>query len=86
MKLVARDVWVEETLSEYITESDYLSAETICSSEIINVAPVVSLSPITPKTANVTILAGGEAEYDRIKANLSLLEQELLREWTPISP
>lgn len=80
MKLVARDVWVEETLSEYITESDYLSAETICSSEIINVAPVVSLSPITPKTANVTILAGGEAEYDRIKANLSLLEQELLRQ------
>lgn len=80
MKLAAKDVWVEETLPEYISESDYLTGETVCSSEVINVAPVVSLSPISAKTANITILAGGETEFNRIKANLSRLEQELLRQ------
>ncbi|MFA7660581.1 MAG: hypothetical protein WCX60_05235, partial [Anaerovoracaceae bacterium] len=80
IKLIAKDVWVEETLSEYITEDDYLTAETIRTSEVINVAPVISLDAIAGKTADITILAGGTAEYDKVKANLSGLEQELLRQ------
>ncbi len=80
IKLITKDVWVEETLPEYITEGDYLTGEAVRASEVINVAPVVSLEPIAVKTADITILAGGTAEYDRVKANLSRIEQELLRQ------
>lgn len=80
IKLIAKDVWVEETLPEYITEIDYLTAEAFGTSEVINVAPIISLDSIPGKTADITILAGGRAEYDRVKANLSGLEQELLRQ------
>ncbi len=79
IKLLAKDNWTEETLSEYITEADYLTDSAIAESQIINVAPIVSLSPISPRTAEITILAGGKSEYETAKANQALIEQTMLQ-------
>jgi hypothetical protein len=79
VRLVAKDVWVEETMPEYITSSEYLTAESVSLCEVINVAPLISLEAITPKTAEITILTGGTHEYDRVNENLNRLQQELLR-------
>ena len=80
VKLYAKDLWTEETLLEYVDESERLTGDAISVSEVLNVAPVVSLSPMSPKTANITFLAGGQVEYDRVKANQARLQMDLLQQ------
>jgi len=79
VQLLAKDVWTEETLPEYITEADYLTGSAIVTGEVLNVAPVVSLSPVNPKTAEITILTGGEGETALVKAKEGQIQQTLLQ-------
>ncbi len=80
VKLVAKDVWVEETLPEYVNDSERLESTATATSEVINMAPVVSLEPLAVKTADITILAGGQEEYDKVKENLATIENDLLQQ------
>ncbi|GAB1475768.1 hypothetical protein MASR2M70_06000 [Bacillota bacterium] len=79
VKLIVRDLWTEETLSEYVSQSDRLSSEAVAGSEIINIAPVVGLKPISVKTAGIIILAGGDHEYATVKQNQGRIEADLLQ-------
>lgn len=57
IQLAVKDIWIEPTLEEYVTEADYLSAATSAATEVINIAPVVRLEPKRYITANISILA-----------------------------
>ncbi|NLY70966.1 MAG: hypothetical protein GX076_04710 [Clostridiales bacterium] len=78
IRLDAKDVWTEETLPEYISEEDYLSGTGEASGEVINVAPVIKLEPIKYQDADITILTGGQSEYEFVNSNIGLLKETML--------
>lgn len=78
LKLDVKDVWTEETLAEYITDADYLTASALAVTEVMNVAPMVSMEPIHSRTAEILLLAGGEAEYRTLKNSAAELNTRLL--------
>lgn len=80
VKLIAKDLWTEETLPEYVTEADRLSGEQVSRSEVLNIAPIISLKPLSLKAAEITILAGGQSEYELVKSKQTCLEMDLMQE------
>lgn len=56
IRLSVRDIWIEPTLEEYITNADYLSASITATTEVVNIAPVVSLEPISFRRAGISLL------------------------------
>ena len=79
MKLHLKEVWVEETLEEYISPGDYLTATTTIASVVENVKPIVSISPVFYDTANVIIMVNDETEA-QIKERVTTLKKQLLNE------
>ncbi len=79
VKLLAKDMWVEETLPEYINADDVLSASAESVSEVQNVPPIVSIKPLKTKTASLTFLAGGDYEYGKLLNERKNIERELLQ-------
>ena len=63
LQLIAKDIWTEETLEEYISPEDYLWDTTIASSQVTNVAPVVSLKAVESQSAEILLLAEGDEDY-----------------------
>ena len=80
VRLDVKDVWTEETLSEYVTEADRKTGTATSQAEVINVAPTVSLKAIPQQTAELLLLAGSSAEYEQIHSHLGLLQQDLIRQ------
>jgi hypothetical protein len=78
LRLEAKDVWVEETLPEYITEDDYLSSSTESQTDVINIAPVVSIEPIRTKTASILMLGAGKEEYQTLLTGRASLMEQLI--------
>jgi hypothetical protein len=76
--LSVKEVWIEPTLEEYVSEADHKTAETAAETEVINVAPLVSLSPIDAMKAHVLILSTGEEDFETLK-NTASYQQEFLR-------
>lgn len=80
VKLFAKDLWTDETLEEYITDADRLTGEAAMETEVINIAPLVSLKPVKTKSAEITILTGGQREYDLAKSKAAQLEIDLIQQ------
>lgn len=83
IKLSVKDKWMEETLSEFVSDADYLTAEAEVESVVIDVAPIVSLEPIEYLKAGLYILTRADEDYREMKdmkAELSaaLLEKGLI--------
>jgi len=70
VKLRVRDVWVEETLEEYVSEADRLSDETVASSLVDNVAPVVSLGTTHFKTSEILLFTNETVDVKDLKMKL----------------
>ncbi|HZK01758.1 MAG TPA: hypothetical protein VFC96_02730 [Anaerovoracaceae bacterium] len=79
VRLVAKDLWTEETLPEYVDDADRLSSEIVEASEVTNIAPNVDLKPISTRTANIAILTGPDEEYDIVMKNKGRLEADLMQ-------
>lgn len=78
LRLHVKDIWTEETLPEYISDSDYLTAETTAVTTVINIAPVVSLLPITTRTMDILLLADGKDEYTVLKNSINTMQAKFL--------
>ncbi len=78
LRLKVRDVWVEETLHEYITEEDYLKDETETLTEVVNIAPVVSLKPIFNREERVLLLAENSSVFSDLNAGCNILREKLI--------
>ncbi|MEA4987918.1 MAG: hypothetical protein VB095_07645, partial [Anaerovorax sp.] len=78
LRLHVKDVWTEETLPEYITDADYLTADTTAITKVDNIAPVVSLKPLTPRTADILLLAGNTEEYYKLKNGINTMQSYFL--------
>lgn len=70
LKLRVRDVWIEDTLEEYVSEADRLSSEAFASSVVDNVAPVVSLGASHFKTAEILLFTNEEVDVKDIRMKL----------------
>ena len=78
INLALKEIWIEPTLEEYVSEADRKTAAATKQSKVINIAPVVSLSPIDSVKADVLILTTGEEDYEILK-NEAIYQQEFLR-------
>ena len=78
VKLTARDVWTEETLSEFVTPADVMTGEAVATSEVANLAPRVSLSlSDSDPVLNCLFLTETEAEQTALEASFASLAAEL---------
>lgn len=80
VRLQVRDVWTEETLSEYVTSADYLSDMAEASSQVINTAPVVRLGQgrdqAVFRSGELLLLAANQQElqlFSRLKSKVKAL-------------
>lgn len=80
LRLDVTDSWTEQTLEEYVTEGDRKKGSVEGVGEVINVAPVVRLTPVERTTAETLLLAGGASAWERLNANLSLINRSLIEE------
>jgi len=77
-RLKVRDVWVEDTLPEYIAEEDYLKDEAEAFTEVVNIAPVVSLKPVFSREEKVLLLAEDNSVFSDLKAGCNILREKLI--------
>lgn len=75
--LFVKDVWIEPTLEEYISESDYLSSTTTAATEVVNIAPTVRLEPVKTETADIAIVTE-KASENGIKAGINSMRAALI--------
>ncbi|NMA93671.1 MAG: hypothetical protein GX975_03310, partial [Clostridiales bacterium] len=68
VRLYVKEVWVEETLPEYISEEDYLSDSCEASSCVDNIGPRVGLQLSRAKSMEMLLVAEGRQEKDRLLA------------------
>lgn len=54
--LFLKDVWIEPTLEEYVTDADRKTAATTKTADVLNIAPTVRLEPIATKEAELVIV------------------------------
>lgn len=80
LRLDVTDSWTEETLEEYVTLDDRKKGFVEAVGEVINVAPVVRLTPVESTTAETLLLAGGASAWERLNANLSMINRSLIEE------
>ncbi|MGI6751854.1 MAG: Athe_2463 domain-containing protein [Anaerovoracaceae bacterium] len=78
VKLKVKDIWIEETLEEYIDEEDFLTDSITIQSQIVNTAPRVSVRPIASQKAEILMLAATDEDYEASKEAASALKPFLL--------
>ncbi len=79
-RIEVKDVWSDETLPEYVSESDYLSDAAEITTDVVNVAPQISLELTESIGANVAVIAGSEADKDEIAALQNDIQAALIEE------
>ncbi len=79
-KVFVKDIWTDETLEEYITETDYHSAWATIGTDVTNVAPVVSLDLKESSGVKVAVVAGSEADKTEIEAIQNDLQMKLIEQ------
>lgn len=56
LKLDVKEVWIEPTLEEYVTDADHLTGTTNKNANVINVAPIISVDPLKTYPADVLLI------------------------------
>ncbi len=80
VSLTVTDVWTEEILPEYISESDHKRASASAGSRVDNIPPEVLLSLKKAKTGEVLLMSASPAEEARAKTEGEALRIALLKE------
>lgn len=78
VRLDVKDVWVEPTLEEYVTEEERKSAVATGDAEVINIAPQVSLEAKKMKSAEILFLTDNDAVYEKAQKQLTDVNAALL--------
>ena len=78
LRLDVKELWTEETLTEYVDEKDRLSGSAEISVDVINIAPVVSLTSARMKEANLLMLAADDKSMKQLAQRTSALRKSLL--------
>ena len=77
LNLFLKDVWIESTLEEYITETDYKIASITKTSDVINIAPTVRLEPKNMIKADIVIVTEKKNKA-QIGAGINALKAALI--------
>ncbi len=56
VNLYLKDVWIEPTLEEYVTDADRKTAATVKTTDVINIAPTVRLEPKPMRETDISII------------------------------
>ncbi|HPX71060.1 MAG TPA: hypothetical protein PLO47_04950, partial [Bacillota bacterium] len=78
--LTVTDLWSEDTLPEYVSESDHLSSHAAAFSVVDNIAPMVSLELRPAKSIDVLLLAQSERAFELARAKIPQLKAKLSEE------
>ena len=73
VRLDVKEVWVEPTLEEYVTDADRLTGHISAVTEVKNVAPMVSVEPVITHPLDILLLTS-QNNYESVKNNLITLE------------
>jgi hypothetical protein len=75
--LDVKDVWIEPTLEEYVTDADRKTAATTKTTDVINIAPTVRLEPKNTKETDIVIVTDKRNKAE-IGASINTLKAALI--------
>lgn len=77
VNLYLKDVWIEPTLEEYVTEADRKTAEAVKITDVINIAPTVRLEPKPMRETDISIITD-KSHKTEIGATVNTLKAALI--------
>ncbi len=77
VRLDLKDVWIEPTLEEYVTDADHKTAAETKTTDVINIAPTVRLEPKNTKETDIVIVTD-KKNKTQIGASINTLKAALI--------